>query len=92
MLFFFATRGANEHQHAELMLWPPDSASIAAKTDPKNLTPEQLDKIADRLDKNVPGWVDEAAEDMPEASEKIEITREQLLSIVDEALKVRGVF
>jgi L-fuculose-phosphate aldolase len=33
-----------------------------------------------------------AAEDMPEQSEKIEITREQLLSIIDEALKVRGVF
>ena len=33
-----------------------------------------------------------AAEDMPELSEKIEITREQLLAIVDEALKVRGVF
>jgi hypothetical protein len=32
------------------------------------------------------------AEDMPDASEKIEITREQLLSIIDEALKVRGVF
>lgn len=32
------------------------------------------------------------AEDMPELSEKIEITREQLLAIVDEALKVRGVF
>lgn len=33
-----------------------------------------------------------AAEDMPEASEKIEITREQLLAIIDEALKVRGGF
>ncbi|MGD1090785.1 MAG: class II aldolase/adducin family protein [Bryobacteraceae bacterium] len=33
-----------------------------------------------------------AAEDMPEASEKIEVTREQLLAIIDEALKVRGVF
>lgn len=33
-----------------------------------------------------------AAEDMPEPSEKIEITREQLLAIIDEALKVRGVF
>jgi L-fuculose-phosphate aldolase len=33
-----------------------------------------------------------AAEDMPEKSEKIEITREQLLSIIDEALKVRGVY
>ncbi len=32
------------------------------------------------------------AEDMPDASEKIEITREQLLSIIDEALKVRGAF
>jgi L-fuculose-phosphate aldolase len=32
------------------------------------------------------------AEDMPETSEKIEITREQLLAIIDEALKVRGVF
>ena len=32
------------------------------------------------------------AEDMPDANEKIEITREQLLSIIDEALKVRGVF
>lgn len=33
-----------------------------------------------------------AAEDMPDPGEKIEITREQLLSIIDEALKVRGVF
>lgn len=32
------------------------------------------------------------AEDMPEPGEKIAITREQLLSIIDEALKVRGVF
>jgi L-fuculose-phosphate aldolase len=32
------------------------------------------------------------AEDMPEPSDKIEITREQLLAIIDEALKVRGVF
>lgn len=32
------------------------------------------------------------AEDVPEQSEKIEITREQLLSIIDEALKVRGVY
>jgi L-fuculose-phosphate aldolase len=32
------------------------------------------------------------AEDMPETSEKMEITREQLLAIIDEALKVRGVF
>ena len=31
-----------------------------------------------------------AAEDMPEVNEKIEITREQLLAIIDEALKVRG--
>jgi L-fuculose-phosphate aldolase len=31
------------------------------------------------------------AEDMPDSSDKIEITREQLLSIIDEALKVRGV-
>ncbi len=30
------------------------------------------------------------AEDLPEAGEKIEITRKQLLSIIDEALKVRG--
>jgi L-fuculose-phosphate aldolase len=33
-----------------------------------------------------------AAEDMPEPGEKIEIAREQLLAIIDEALKVRGVF
>ncbi len=33
-----------------------------------------------------------AAEDMPESSEKIEITRDQLLAIIDEALKARGVF
>ncbi len=32
------------------------------------------------------------AEDMPDPNEKIEITRQQLLSIIDEALKVRGVF
>ena len=32
------------------------------------------------------------AEDMPEPGEKIEITREQLLAIIDEALKVRGVY
>lgn len=31
------------------------------------------------------------AEDMPEPGEKLEITRQQLLSIIDEALKVRGV-
>jgi hypothetical protein len=29
---------------------------------------------------------------MPEPSEKIEITREQLLAVIDEALKVRGVY
>lgn len=33
-----------------------------------------------------------AAEDLPDPGEKIEITRQELLSIVDEALKVRGVF
>lgn len=33
-----------------------------------------------------------SAEDMPDPSEKIEITREQLLAIIDEALKVRGVY
>jgi len=33
-----------------------------------------------------------AAEDMPDTNEKIEITREQLLSIVEEALKLRGVY
>jgi len=33
-----------------------------------------------------------AAEDMPEPNEKIEITREQLLAVIDEALKVRGVY
>ncbi len=32
-----------------------------------------------------------AAEDMPDPVEKIEMTREQLLSIIDEALRVRGV-
>jgi len=32
------------------------------------------------------------AEDMPEPNDKIEMTREQLLAIIDEALKVRGVF
>src|SRR5262249_18596091 len=32
------------------------------------------------------------AEDMPEPSEKIEMTREQLLAVIDEALKVRGAF
>jgi L-fuculose-phosphate aldolase len=32
-----------------------------------------------------------AAEDMPDPVEKIEMTREQLLSVIDEALRVRGV-
>ncbi len=32
-----------------------------------------------------------AAEDLPDASEKIQMTREQLLALIDEALKVRGV-
>ena len=32
------------------------------------------------------------AEDMPEPSDKIEVTREQLLAIIDEALKIRGVY
>jgi L-fuculose-phosphate aldolase len=31
------------------------------------------------------------AEEMPDPNEKIEITREQLLAIIDEALRVRGV-
>ena len=38
-----------------------------------------------------PGWP-LAAEDMPEPSEKHELTREHLLAIIDEALKVRGVY
>jgi L-fuculose-phosphate aldolase len=33
-----------------------------------------------------------AAEDMPEPNEKIEITRNELLAVIDEALKVRGVY
>ncbi len=32
-----------------------------------------------------------AAEDMPDPSEKLEITRQQLFSLIDEALRVRGV-
>lgn len=32
------------------------------------------------------------AEDLPDPGEKLQITREQLLAIIDEALKVRGVF
>jgi hypothetical protein len=31
-----------------------------------------------------------AAEDVPEGDEKFEITRRQLMSIIDEALRVRG--
>ena len=31
-----------------------------------------------------------AAEDMPDPSEKLELTREQLLALIDEALRVRG--
>jgi L-fuculose-phosphate aldolase len=38
-----------------------------------------------------PGWP-LAAEDLPEPSEKHEVTREQLLAIIDEALKVRDIF
>ncbi|HXP87984.1 MAG TPA: class II aldolase/adducin family protein [Bryobacteraceae bacterium] len=38
-----------------------------------------------------PGWP-LAAEDVPDKAEKIEITREQLVAIIDEALKVRGVY
>jgi L-fuculose-phosphate aldolase len=33
-----------------------------------------------------------AAEDMPEPGEKLEVTRQQLLALIDEALRVRGVF
>jgi L-fuculose-phosphate aldolase len=33
-----------------------------------------------------------AAEDMPEPSEKMEFTREQLLAIIEEALRVKGVY
>jgi L-fuculose-phosphate aldolase len=32
-----------------------------------------------------------AAEDMPDPSEKLEVTRQQLLALIDEALRVRGV-
>jgi len=38
-----------------------------------------------------PGWP-LAAEDVPDKAEKMEMTREQLLAIIDEALKVRGVY
>jgi len=38
-----------------------------------------------------PGWP-LAAEDLPEPSEKHELTREQLLAIIDEALKVRDIY
>ena len=38
-----------------------------------------------------PGWP-LSAEDIPEKAEKIEVTREQLLAIIDEALRVRGVY
>jgi L-fuculose-phosphate aldolase len=38
-----------------------------------------------------PGWP-LAAEDLPEPSEKHELTREQLLAIIDEALKARDVY
>jgi L-fuculose-phosphate aldolase len=38
-----------------------------------------------------PGWP-LAAEDIPDRGEKLEITREQLIAIIDEALKVRGVY
>lgn len=33
-----------------------------------------------------------AAEDLPDTPEKIQMTREQLLALIDEALKVRGVY
>ena len=33
-----------------------------------------------------------AAEDQPEEAEKLQMTREQLLALIDEALKVRGVY
>jgi len=32
-----------------------------------------------------------AAEDMPDPGEKLEVTRQQLLALIDEALRVRGV-
>jgi hypothetical protein len=32
-----------------------------------------------------------AAEDMPEPIEKLEVTRQQLFALIDEALRVRGV-
>src|SRR5262249_41562386 len=38
-----------------------------------------------------PGWP-LAAEDLPEVSEKLELTRDQLLAIIDESLKVRGAY
>ena len=38
-----------------------------------------------------PGWP-MAEQDMPDRSEKIVMTREELLSVIDEALKLRGVY
>jgi L-fuculose-phosphate aldolase len=32
-----------------------------------------------------------AAEDMPDPNEKLEVTRQQLFALIDEALRVRGV-
>ena len=65
---------------------------------PKVLPRVEIEKLFDarqRYGVQVPNHYEQgnplAAEDMPDPAEKLEVTRQQLLSLIDEALRVRGV-
>lgn len=65
---------------------------------PKVLPRAEVQKLfaaRERYQVNVPNRFEPGnpmvAEDMPDADEKFEVTRQQLLSLIDEALRVRGV-
>ena len=57
---------------------------------------EKLFAARERYGVNVPNQFEPGnpmvAEDMPDPEEKLELTRQQLLALIDEALRVRGVF
>jgi len=57
---------------------------------------EKLFAARSRYGVNVPNQFEPGnptvSEDMPDPEEKLEVTRQQLLSLIDEALRVRGVF
>jgi membrane associated rhomboid family serine protease len=71
--FYFATRG-DRFGGKELLLWPPPR--LAAHAAPRQLTNRQLERLADELDKEDPGWMDDVAQEQEGKMNDQEIRRE----------------